>query len=158
VLRVIEKFNLIGIGQLIPFAFLDRKDPSDNSFGGDLFQSSTDYIKRLNSKAKSFVIYMSFGTMLELTKRQMEEVARGLLGCGRPFLWVTRANENGEEEKEEDKFMSCREELEQKGMIVRWCCQVEVLSHPSLGCFVTHYGWNSTLESLGCGVPVCKNL
>ncbi|XP_059448400.1 phloretin 4'-O-glucosyltransferase-like [Corylus avellana] len=148
-LRAIEKFNLIGIGPLIPSAFLDGKDPSDNSFGGDLFQSSKDYIEWLNSKPKSSVIYVSFGTVSELTKRQTEEVARGLLGCGRPFLWVTRANENGEE-----KFMSCKGELEQKGMIVPWCCQVEVLSHPSLGCFVTHCGWNSTLESLGCGVPV----
>ncbi|KAE8022885.1 hypothetical protein FH972_008646 [Carpinus fangiana] len=151
-LRAIEKFNLIGIGPLIPSAFLDGKDPLDNSFGGDLFQSSKNYIEWLNSKPKSSVIYVSFGSLAVLAKQQMEEIARGLLDSGRPFLWVIRGKENKEEEKEEDK-LSCVEELEDKGMIVPWCSQVEVLSHPALGCFVTHCGWNSTLESLVCGVP-----
>jgi len=153
-LRAIEKYNLIGIGPLIPSAFLDGKDPSDTCFGGDLFQSSKDhYIEWLNSKPKSSVIYVSFGSLFVLAKQQMEEIARGLLDCGRPFLWVIRAKENEEEEKEEEK-LSCREELKERGMIVTWCSQVEVLSHPSLGCFVTHCGWNSTLESLVSGVPV----
>lgn len=85
--------------------------------------------------------------------QQMEEIARGLLESGRPFLWVIRAKENGEENKEEDK-LSCQEELEKQGMLIQWCSQMEVLSHPSLGCFVTHCGWNSSIESLASGVPM----
>ncbi|KAL4642844.1 hypothetical protein ACB092_02G049300 [Castanea dentata] len=139
-LKALEKHNLVAVGPLVPYAILD---------GRDLSNGSKNYIKWLNSKSESSVIYVSFGSLLVLKKQQMEEIARGLLDFGRPFLWVIRAKENGEEEK-----LSCREELEQMGMIVPWCSQVEVLTHPSLGCFMTHCGWNSTLESLVLGVPM----
>ncbi|PHT51891.1 Crocetin glucosyltransferase, chloroplastic [Capsicum baccatum] len=41
-LKAIEKYNLIGIGPLIPLSFLDEKDPLDSFFGFDLFQKSND--------------------------------------------------------------------------------------------------------------------
>ncbi|CAA2971524.1 crocetin glucosyltransferase, chloroplastic-like [Olea europaea var. sylvestris] len=152
-LKAIEDYELIGIGPLIPSAFLDGKDPSDKDVGGDLFNKSEDYLQWLNSMPESSVIYVSFGTLLRLPKVQMEEIAKGLLECGRPFLWVIRVNENSEEEKDDNK-PSRLEELEKLGNIVPWCSQLEVLTHPSLGCFVTHCGWNSTLECIACGVPV----
>ncbi|XP_030467343.1 crocetin glucosyltransferase, chloroplastic-like [Syzygium oleosum] len=152
-LRAIDRYNMVGIGPLIPSAFIDGIDPSDTSFGGDLFHKSKDYTEWLDSKAPASVIYVSFGSTAVISKRQAEELACALLDCGRPFLWVIRADQNGKEEKDEDR-LSCLQELEEKGMIVPWCSQLEVLSHPSLGCFVTHCGWNSTLESLALGVPV----
>ncbi|CAK7342484.1 unnamed protein product [Dovyalis caffra] len=114
-LNSIGKFKLVGVGPLIPSAFLDGKDPTDTSFGGDLFQGSKDYIEWLNSKPESSVIYISFGSISVLSKPQKEQMARALLGTGRPFLWVIRAD--GGEEKEED-MLSCREELEKQGKIV----------------------------------------
>ncbi|KAG6785293.1 hypothetical protein POTOM_011023 [Populus tomentosa] len=157
-MNAIEKLNLVGIGPLIPSAFLDGKDPLDKSFGGDLFQGSEDYTEWLNSKTKSSVVYVSFGSILVLPKRQIKEIARGLVDSGLPFLWVIRDEQSKnevKEEEEEDHLSACREAiLERQGMIVPWCCQVEVLSHPSIGCFVTHCGWNSTLESLVSEVPV----
>ena len=153
-LRAVDGIRMVPIGPLIPSAFLDGKNPDDTSFGGDIFHGkSNDYVEWLNSKPECSVVYVSFGSIAVLQKKQMEEVARALIDSGRPFLWVIRdkANEaNGKEEEE----LGCREELEKVGKIVSWCCQVEVLSHPSLGCFVTHCGWNSTLESLASGVPV----
>ncbi|KAK4404076.1 Crocetin glucosyltransferase, chloroplastic [Sesamum angolense] len=87
-LKAIDKYELIGVGPLIPSAFLDGKDPSDTSFGGDLFQKSDDYIEWLNSKPESSVVYVSFGSLLRLPKAQMEEIAKGLLDSSRPFLWL----------------------------------------------------------------------
>ncbi|KAL0403678.1 UNVERIFIED_CONTAM: UDP-glycosyltransferase 75C1 [Sesamum radiatum] len=149
-LKAIDRYELIGVGPGIPSAFLDGKDPSHTWFGGDLFQKSDDSIEWLNSKPKSSVVYVSFGSFLRLPKAQMEEIAKGLLDSNRPFLWVIRVNEKANE----DERLSCMEELEKVGRIVPWCSQLEVLTHPSLGCFVTHCGWNSTIESISCGVPM----
>nr|WDZ04376.1 anthocyanin 5-O-glucosyltransferase [Paeonia suffruticosa] len=153
-LRAINKLSFIAIGPLIPSAFSDGEDLNDTSFGGDLvFQScSKNYIEWLDSKHENSVIYISFGSVSVLPKRQMEEMVRGLVDTGLPFLWVVRIEENRDGDKEEEYKLS--EDLEKQGMVVPWCNQLEVLSHKSVGCFLTHCGWNSSLESLVCGVPV----
>ncbi|EXB97437.1 UDP-glycosyltransferase 75D1 [Morus notabilis] len=141
------KLNLIGIGPSINPVELRNSDDKNYKIS-----------KWLNSKPKGSVIYVSFGSIAVLTKPQMEEIAKGLLDFGRPFLWVIRENDNKNKDErgggEEEEKVSFKEELEKVGKIVPWCCQVEVLSNNALGCFVTHCGWNSTLESLVCGVPV----
>ncbi|XP_052292726.1 phloretin 4'-O-glucosyltransferase-like isoform X5 [Citrus sinensis] len=162
-LKAIDKFNMIAIGPLVASALLDGKE----QYGGDLCQNSSIeyYMEWLSSKPKSSVIYVAFGTICVLEKRQVEEIARGLLDSGHPFLWVSRQNDNKDKGKDKDKdkdkdeveddvMMKYKEELNEKGMIVPWCSQVEVLSHEAVGCFVTHCGWSSSLESLVYGVPV----
>ncbi|KAK9289034.1 hypothetical protein L1049_017505 [Liquidambar formosana] len=154
VIRAVGNMSVIAIGPLIPSAFSDEKDPSDKSFGFDLFESSTseDYLQWLNSKPESSVVYVSFGSMVVWQKREMEEVLYGLVESRRPFLWVVRPPEDGREEFENMLKNHLKEEVE--GLIVPWCSQVEVLCHKSVGCFVMHCGWNSTMESMVAGVPV----
>ncbi|KAG8371364.1 hypothetical protein BUALT_Bualt13G0080000 [Buddleja alternifolia] len=127
--------------------FQELEDPSDTSFGRDLIEKSVDdYVEWLESQEKLSVIYVAFGSISEISKPQMEEIAKGLIKSQRPFLWVIRG-------AEKEEMLSCRVDLEKQGKIVGWCSQVEVLSHSSVGCFVTHCGWNSSLESIVLGVP-----
>ncbi|OMP02581.1 UDP-glucuronosyl/UDP-glucosyltransferase [Corchorus olitorius] len=86
-------YKSVGIGPLL-------KDPLETSSEGDLFHVSKEYkeMKWLNSKPESSVIYVSFGTLSVLSKAQMEELAKGLLETGRPFIWVIKETKPEEEE------------------------------------------------------------
>lgn len=123
----------------------DNTRSSAEAVVGELFQhDGKGYMEWLDTKQARSVVYVSFGTMGAVSKRQKEAMKSGLAASGRSYLWVVR---NGNRDKDDD-------EEDERGMVVQWCDQVRVLSHPAVGCFVTHCGWNSTLESVACGVPV----
>ncbi|KAF8391757.1 hypothetical protein HHK36_021991 [Tetracentron sinense] len=137
------------IGPTVPSMYLDKRVEDDKDYSINLFKSNgDDCMKWLNMKESDSVVYVSFGSLASLGEEQMEELAWGLKGSNRYFFWVVRASE---ENKLPSKFA---EETSEKGLIVTWCPQLEVLAHPAVGCFVTHCGWNSTLEALSLGVPM----
>uniref|UniRef100_A0A0D9XDZ3 Glycosyltransferase n=1 Tax=Leersia perrieri TaxID=77586 RepID=A0A0D9XDZ3_9ORYZ len=138
------------IGPTVPSAFLDKRLPDDVSYGIHLHTPMTAESKAwLDAQQPRSVLYVSFGSMASLGPDQMGEVAEGLYGSGKPFLWVVRATETG---KLPEGFAAGK--AKGRGLIVPWCPQLEVLSHPSVGCFMTHCGWNSTVEALSAGVPM----
>lgn len=137
------------IGPTIPSLYLDNRLKEDNDYGFDRFNPNTDIcMKWLDSEEEASVVYVSFGSMADLGKEQMEELAEGLKMTKNNFLWVIRESEV---EKLPSKYL---EETSEKGLVLNWCPQLEVLAHRSIGCFVTHSGWNSTLEALSLGVPM----
>ncbi|KAL5707109.1 limonoid glucosyltransferase [Ranunculus cassubicifolius] len=156
----LEEEAINGMSKLCPirpvgplYKFKDGDDES-NSVRADMWSASDECIDWLDSKPPGSVVYVSFGSIAFLGKEQMEELSQGLLNCGQPFLWVVKTppkefTEDGGRVPE--GFM---EEAKGKGLIVEWCPQDRVLAHPSIACFVTHCGWNSSMEILSSGVPI----
>ncbi|KAF7811002.1 scopoletin glucosyltransferase-like [Senna tora] len=113
-------------------------------------------LRWLHSKQPNSVLYISFGSMTNFPKSQLKEIAMGLEASGQYFIWVVRSQKEDEEEEEEEWLPEGFEKrMEGKGLIIRgWAPQVLILDHEAVGGFVTHCGWNSTLEGVSAGVPM----
>lgn len=106
----------------------------------------------LDKQAPGSVLYVSFGSLASVDGARFREIAWGLLDSKQPFLWVVRPGlVHGLDQLLPDGLM---DSIKGRGTIVEWAPQQEVLSHPSVGGFFTHCGWNSTLESICEGVPM----
>lgn len=105
----------------------------------------------LDTQAPKSVIYVSFGCLTTMTDQKLREFAWGLAESKHPFLWVLRPDMiMGDSAILPEDFL---EETKNRGFLTSWCPQEQVLAHPSVGAFLTHCGWNSTLEGLCGGVP-----
>ncbi|KAK2642250.1 hypothetical protein Ddye_024013 [Dipteronia dyeriana] len=89
--NVANNINLISIGPLVP----SHNKPA----GCDLFEASKQYIEWLNTKPDRSVVYVSFGSLAVLQRKQMEEIFHGLVSTGIPFLWVIRSLEDDDDFK-----------------------------------------------------------
>ncbi|VVA25390.1 PREDICTED: 7-deoxyloganetic [Prunus dulcis] len=118
---------------------------------GSLWKSDLNCMTWLDSQPSKSVIYVSFGTLVHLTRAQVIEFWYGLVNSGNPFLWVMRSDiTSGDHQIPAELEQGTKE----RGYIVDWVSQEEVLAHKSVGGFLTHSGWNSTLESIVAGLPM----
>ncbi|XP_050206131.1 linamarin synthase 1-like [Mercurialis annua] len=106
----------------------------------------------LDKRNPGSVMYVNYGSITVMSEEDFKEFAWGLANSNHPFLWIVRADGvRGDSEILPEEYY---EEIKERGLIANWCRQDQVLSHPSIGAFLTHCGWNSTLESLSNGVPL----
>ncbi|XP_065848751.1 UDP-glycosyltransferase 73C25-like [Euphorbia lathyris] len=135
---------------------LCNKDMLDKAERGNRTSyNEQECIKWLDSWEKQTVIYVCLGSISNLMTPQMVELGLGLEESNRPFIWVLRG---GEKSKEIEKWISesgFEERIKERGMVIKgWAPQVLILSHPAIGGFLTHCGWNSTLEGISAGLPM----
>ncbi|KAK4267873.1 hypothetical protein QN277_024599 [Acacia crassicarpa] len=136
---------------------------SSNEINGS---GHSDYcLTWLNNQPERSVLYVSFGSGGTLSQDQLNELAHGLELSEARFLWVVRApskvssaayldntlNENNPLDFLPEGFL---ERTKERGLVVpSWAPQIPILKHSSVGGFLSHCGWNSTLEGIIHGVP-----
>lgn len=137
-----------------PLPLLVNQIPDENlkSLGSNLWKEDPYCLKWLDSKEPNSVVYVNFGSITVMTAQQLVEFAWGLANSNKTFLWIIRPDlVAGEAAIVPPEFLT---ETKDRGLLANWCPQDQILSHPAIGGFLTHSGWNSTIESIGCGVPV----
>lgn len=129
----------------------ERSFPKD-LIGTSFWEEDEECMRWLEKHATASVLYVSFGSLALMSRAQVQELALGLAGSEQPFLWVIRPDlVEGECAALTVDYL---QRIKDQGLLVTWAPQLKVLSHPSVGGFLTHNGWNSTIESISMGVPV----
>lgn len=140
--------KILTVGPLITTPFFNFSiNPNTNPKA----PQHADVLNWLDKQALSSVLYVSFGTLAERSADQVIELAQGLEASGQPFLWVIRSDILSASPDIATNIKQCKEG---RALVVEWAPQPHILSHPSIGGFLTHCGWNSILESIMSGVPM----
>ncbi|PKI32972.1 hypothetical protein CRG98_046646 [Punica granatum] len=148
---VLEPAALEFIPQMKPIGPLLAGDRFGDP-GGYFWVEDTSCLKWLDEQPPNSVVYVAFGSFTVFDRTQFQELALGLELLRRPFLWVVRPDIC--EETDELYPEGFQERVSGRGKMVGWAPQQKVLSHPSVACFVSHCGWNSTMEATSNGVPL----
>ncbi|CAI9763275.1 unnamed protein product [Fraxinus pennsylvanica] len=137
--------------EIVPIGPLLASTRLGNS-AGHFWREDSDCLKWLDQQPPFSVIYVAFGSFTVFNKLQFHELALALELTNKPFLWVIRPDyTNGATEAFPEGFL---DRVSTQGKMIGWAPQQKVLSHPSTACFLSHCGWNSTIESVSNGVPI----
>ncbi|KAK9019283.1 hypothetical protein V6N11_053809 [Hibiscus sabdariffa] len=128
---------------------------SYDHFSNTLWQEDKSCISWLDKQPDRSVTYACFGSITSMSREQLIELWYGLVNSKSKFLLVVRPNSViGEDGEGEDDLKAHFNKNKDQGYIIDWAPQEAVLNHPAIGGFLTHSGWNSTLEGVAAGVPM----
>ncbi|XP_054800978.1 UDP-glycosyltransferase 83A1-like [Prosopis cineraria] len=138
--------------QILPIGPLQaiKRNHSEN-LAGSFWPEDSTCLNWLDQQTDKSVTYIAFGSFTILDLTQLQELALALELSNEPFLWAVRSDINNGAIY--DFLKAFEDRLSSHGKIVGWAPQQKVLKHPSIACFLSHCGWNSTLEGAINGVP-----
>ncbi|XP_020677363.1 scopoletin glucosyltransferase-like [Dendrobium catenatum] len=132
-----------------PVSLCNKEVIDKSTRGGEYPAFVNECLKWLDKKPTGSVVYMCFGSMSLFSVEQLSEMALGLEASRHPFVWVMRNEGNDWIPK------GYEERIKDVGMLIRgWVPQLVILNHDAVGGFVTHCGWNSSLEGISAGLPM----
>ncbi|XP_044509639.1 putative UDP-rhamnose:rhamnosyltransferase 1 [Mangifera indica] len=106
--------------------------------------------KWLEKQKTGSVIYVALGSEINPSQEDITELALGLELSGLPFFWSLRKQHSSVELPE-----GFQERVKERGVVwTSWAPQLKILSHDSVGAFLTHCGLNSIIEALCHGRPL----
>ncbi|MED6155757.1 hypothetical protein PIB30_007993 [Stylosanthes scabra] len=139
---------------------LSNQDNLDRALRSKRYSNQEDedgnkYLKWLDSWPSRSVIYVCLGSLTRATTEQLIELGFGLEATNRPFIWVIKGAYKREEMDTWLLESGFEERVKGRGILIKgWAPQVLILNHEAIGAFLTHCGWNSTLEGISAGVPL----
>uniref|UniRef100_A0ACD5VKV5 Uncharacterized protein n=1 Tax=Avena sativa TaxID=4498 RepID=A0ACD5VKV5_AVESA len=137
-----------------PMCLCHRNINTMSTRGNKASVDDAQCLQWLDSMKPGSVIFVSFGSLATTTPQQLVELGLGLEASKKPFIWVIKA---GVKSPEVEDWLAngFEERVKDRGMIIRgWAPQVMILWHQAIGGFMTHCGWNSTIEGICAGVPM----
>ncbi|XP_030514160.1 anthocyanidin 3-O-glucosyltransferase 6-like isoform X1 [Rhodamnia argentea] len=132
------------------------------STGGPGPSNGLEIMKWLDNQPRSSVVFLCFGSRGSFDADAVREFATALERCGHRFLWSLREPPPKGKVGTPRDYANLEEILPEGfldrtvkiGKVIGWAPQVDILAHPAVGGFVSHCGWNSTLESIWFDVPI----
>ncbi|CAM0903409.1 unnamed protein product [Alopecurus aequalis] len=144
--------KLFAVGPLNPLLDASARTPG---------KTRHECMEWLDKQPPASVLYVSFGTTSSFRREQIAEMAAALKGSKQRFIWVLRDADRADifvesgESRHGELLSEFTRETEGTGLVITgWAPQLEVLAHGATAAFMSHCGWNSTMESLSHGKPI----
>ncbi|KAA8524124.1 hypothetical protein F0562_010445 [Nyssa sinensis] len=144
-----EKQDQLNGGRIFRVGPLSKH--AESKINGSFWEEDMSCLDWLEKQSPGSVVYVSFGSWVRpIGEAKMKKLALALEASKRPFIWVQGC---GWREELPVGYLE-RMWKQQQGKIVSWAPQKKVLEHEGVGCYLTHCGWNSTMEAIQWKKPL----